>query len=296
LFRPIQGLFVTAKPKKAEEGEPQPLSPVVKKRIEEKQVQERVAIGAHVVHETIRREGEDELKRSPSALAWSGLAAGLSMGFSLVSEGLLAAYLPHAEWAPLISKAGYSVGFLIVVLGRQQLYTETTLTVILPLLSLRNLETALRVLRLWAIVLIANLVGTYLFALCVGRIPVLSLRVQQSLIEVSQGSMQGSFEAIFMRAVFAGWLIALMVWLLPGAESARVSIIIIITYLIGLGGFNHVIAGSTKVMFLVVSGAETWSSYVFRFFIPTLLGNIVGGVSLVAFLGHAQVVSGKELD
>jgi formate/nitrite transporter FocA (FNT family) len=120
--------------------------------------------------------------------------------------------------------------------------------------------------------------------------------VQQSLIEVSQGSMQGSFEAIFMRAVFAGWLIALMVWLLPGAESARVSIIIIITYLIGLGGFNHVIAGSTKVMFLVVSGAETWSSYVFRFFIPTLLGNIVGGVSLVAFLGHAQVVSGKELD
>ncbi len=296
MFRPIQGLFVTAKPKKAEEGEPQPLSPVVKKRIEEKQVQERVAIGAHVVHETIRREGEDELKRSPSALAWSGLAAGLSMGFSLVSEGLLAAYLPHAEWAPLISKAGYSVGFLIVVLGRQQLYTETTLTVILPLLSLRNLETALRVLRLWAIVLIANLVGTYLFALCVGRIPVLSLRVQQSLIEVSQGSMQGSFEAIFMRAVFAGWLIALMVWLLPGAESARVSIIIIITYLIGLGGFNHVIAGSTKVMFLVVSGAETWSSYVFRFFIPTLLGNIVGGVSLVAFLGHAQVVSGKELD
>ncbi len=287
---------MTAKPKKAEEGEPQPLSPVVKKRIEEKQVQERVAIGAHVVHETIRREGEDELKRSPSALAWSGLAAGLSMGFSLVSEGLLAAYLPHAEWAPLISKAGYSVGFLIVVLGRQQLYTETTLTVILPLLSLRNLETALRVLRLWAIVLIANLVGTYLFALCVGRIPVLSLRVQQSLIEVSQGSMQGSFEAIFMRAVFAGWLIALMVWLLPGAESARVSIIIIITYLIGLGGFNHVIAGSTKVMFLVVSGAETWSSYVFRFFIPTLLGNIVGGVSLVAFLGHAQVVSGKELD
>ena len=97
-----------------------------------------------------------------------------------------------------------------------------------------------------------------------------------------------------MRAVFAGWLIALMVWLLPAAESAKVSIIIITTYLIGLGGFNHVIAGSVKTLFLVVSGSITASDYWLRFFAPTLLGNIVGGVSLVAFLGHAQVVAGKD--
>ena len=165
---------MTTKSPKAEGPELQQLSPVAKKRIEEKQVQERVAIGAHVVHETIRREGEEELKRSWSALAWSGLAAGLSMGFSLVAEGLLAAYLPQSGWTPLVSKLGYSVGFLIVVLGRQQLYTETTLTVILPLLSRRNVATALSVLRLWAIVLMANLAGTYLFALCVGRIPIFS--------------------------------------------------------------------------------------------------------------------------
>jgi len=194
----------------------------------------------------------------------------------------------------LISKFGYSVGFLIVVLGRQQLYTETTLTAVLPLLSRRNLRTGASVLRLWAIVLAANLVGTYLFSLCVGRVAIFSPHIQQMLTEISQGSMEGGFGVIFMRAVFAGWLIALMVWLLPGAESARVSFIIILTYLIGLGGFNHVIAGSTKVMFLVVTGSQTWASYVLRFFFPTLLGNIVGGVSLVAFLGHAQVVAGKE--
>ncbi len=287
---------MTTKAKKAEDAEPPEVSPVVKKRIEEKQVQERVAIGAYVVHETIRREGEDELKRSSSALAWSGLAAGLSMGFSLVAEGLLAGYLPHSQWAPLISKVGYSVGFLIVVLGRQQLYTETTLTVILPLLSRRNAETAISVLRLWTIVLLANLVGTFLFALCVGRIPIFSPHIHQAFIEVSQGATEGGFGVIFMRAVFAGWLIALMVWLLPGAESARVSIIIIVTYLIGLGGFNHVVAGSTKLMFLVVTGSETWASYVGHFFLPTLAGNIVGGVSLVAFLGHAQVVAGKDSD
>ena len=268
--------------------------PAARKRIAEKQIQDRVAIGAHVVHETIRREGEEELRRTTSALAWSGLAAGLSMGFSLVAEGLLAGYLPEAEWTKLISKLGYSVGFLIVVLGRQQLYTETTLTAVIPLLSRRNLETGLGVLRLWGVVLLANLVGTYIFALGIGHIPIFNPRVHDALIRVSQGSMEATFGVILIRAVFAGWLIALMVWLLPAAESARVSIIIILTYLIGLGGFNHVIAGSTKVLFLVVSGVGTWRDFWVRFFLPTLLGNIVGGVSLVAFLGHAQVVSGKD--
>jgi formate/nitrite transporter FocA (FNT family) len=252
---------MSTKRRESDEVEAPGVSPTVKKRIEEKQVQERVAIGAHIVHETIRREGEDELKRSSSALAWSGFAAGLSMGFSLVAEGLLAAGLPEARWAPLISKLGYSVGFLIVVLGRQQLYTETTLTVILPLLSRRNLETAMSVLRLWGIVLAANLVGTYLFALCVGKVPIFSEYVSQSLAHVSLGSVEASFGIIFVRAVFAGWLIALMVWLLPGAESARVSIIIIITYLIGLGGFNHVIAGSVKNLYLVVTGAQASSTF-----------------------------------
>ena len=74
------------------------------------------------------------------------------------------------------------------------------------------------------------------------------------------------------------------------------SIIIIITYLIGLGGFNHVVAGATKLLFLVVTGAESWSTFFMGFFLPTLFGNIVGGVSLVAFLGHAQVAAGNETD
>jgi formate/nitrite transporter FocA (FNT family) len=281
---------------KNEADEPLTVSPAIKHRIEEKQVQERVAIGAHVVHETIRREGEEELCRPASALAWSGLAAGLSMGFSLVAEGLLAADLPRASWTPLIAKLGYSVGFLIVVLGRQQLYTETTLTAVLPLLTRRNLKTAIGVLRLWGVVLVANLVGTYLFAFAIGHVHVFSAHTQQMLAQVSGGALEGGFGVVFMRAIFAGWLIALMVWLLPAAESARVSIIIILTYLIGLGEFNHVIAGSTKVLFLVVTGAETWPHYWLRFFLPTLLGNAVGGVSLVAFLGHAQVVAGQEID
>jgi hypothetical protein len=110
-----------------------------------KRGEERRAIGAHVVYETIRREGEDELQRPAAAQAWSGLAAGLSMGFSFIAEALLESHLPDQQWRSLISRAGYSVGFLIVILGRQQLFTENTLTVVLPFLLSKNLSTFLQI-------------------------------------------------------------------------------------------------------------------------------------------------------
>src|SRR6202050_2167325 len=214
-------------------------------RAEKKQVEERLAIGAHVVYETIRREGEEELHRTASALAWSAFAAGLSMGFSFIAEAVLTARLPDPPLRPLIASVGYCVGFLIVILGRQQLFTENTLTVVLPLLVRKDLATLLRMLRLWAVVLSANLVGTFLFALCIGKIGIFDAHTQQCLTEIGRSHIGAGFGIVLVRAIFAGWLIALMVWLLPAAESARGSIVIIITYLIGIGGFNHIIAGAT---------------------------------------------------
>jgi formate/nitrite transporter FocA (FNT family) len=120
------------------------------------EAQERSSTTARVVYEAVRREGEEELKRSSSALAWSGLAAGLSMGFSLMIEGVMHFNLPDAPWSRLISKFGYSAGFVIVILGRQQLFTENTLTPILPLLRRRDNATPLNVLRLWSVVLIRS--------------------------------------------------------------------------------------------------------------------------------------------
>jgi formate-nitrite transporter family protein len=277
------------------EMQPEPPPPVpISTRVEKKQVEERTAIGAHVVYEAIRREGEDELQRTASALAWSAFAAGLSMGFSFIAEGLLMAHLPDQPWRPLITRLGYSIGFLIVVLGRQQLFTENTLTVVLPLLLRRDLTTLRRMLRLWVIVLGANLVGTFLFALCVGKIGVFDLHMRQCLTAIGSAHLGSGFGIVFVRSIFAGWLIALMVWLLPAAEAARVIIIIIITYLIGLGGFNHIIAGSTTVFFLVATGSISIGTYFVQFFLPVVLGNVIGGLALVAALGHAQVVGGKE--
>jgi formate/nitrite transporter FocA (FNT family) len=280
--------------KKQEKNELSTKEVTITSRIEKKQVEERVAITAHVVYEAIRLEGDEELHRPAAALAWSALAAGLAMGFSFIAEALLTSHLPDQPWRPLISRFGYSIGFLIVVLGRQQLFTENTLTAVLPLLLRTNWDGFIRVVRLWSVVLCANLGGTLLFALCVARIHIFDASVTQTLMDIGVGHLGSSFGIVFVRAIFAGWLIALMVWLLPAAETARVSIVIIITYLIGLAGFSHIIAGSTTMFYLVFMKTISWGTYFGNFFLPTLLGNILGGVSLVAALGHAQVVGGKE--
>ena len=119
---------------------------------------------ARVIHEIIRADGEKELERGVSALSWSALGAGLSMGFSFFTMAILRSGLPETSWSKLVSGFGYTIGFLIVVLGRQQLFTESTLTAVLPLLTRKDMKTTYQIGRLWSIVLLGNLVGTFIFA------------------------------------------------------------------------------------------------------------------------------------
>ncbi len=272
---------------------PHPRAPSLR-AAEHEEVQERTAVSAGVVHEAIRKEGEDELARPSAALAWSGLAAGLSMGFSLVAEGLLRAHLPDAAWRPLVAKLGYSLGYLIVVLGRQQLFTENTLTVILPLLIHRNARTLLDVARLWAVVLAANLAGALIFAWLLGHTPAFDPQVREVFGDLGREALRNDFGSAIIKGVFAGWLIALLVWLLPLAEAARVFVIVILTYFVGLGGFTHIIAGGAETFYAAFAGEVAWGDVALRYMLPTLLGNVAGGVSLVAALNHAQVVAGEQ--
>ncbi|HYG11187.1 MAG TPA: formate/nitrite transporter family protein [Pyrinomonadaceae bacterium] len=259
---------------------------------EQGEVEQRSSPSGKVVYKTILKEGDEELERTSSALFWSGLAAGLSMGFSLIGEGLLHAYLPDAGWRPLVAKFGYSMGFLIVILGRQQLFTENTLTPILPLLQRKDASTFLNVLRLWSVVLVANLLGALLIALVLAKTNAFEPHIRAAFAEIGSKAMEPGFGTVLLRGIFAGWLIALMVWLLPFAESARVWVIIFITYIVGLGHFSHIIAGAVEVFALAAMGGKAWGSVLGSYILPTLIGNIIGGVTLVAALNHAQVVSG----
>ena len=211
----------------------------------------------------------------------------------MIAEGLLTAYLPpDAHWRPLVAKFGYSAGFLIVILGRQQLFTENTLTPILPLLQKKKHATAGNVLRLWSIVLLANLLGALIIAFVAARTSAFSPDIQKAFLEIGHKAMEFAFATVLLRGVFAGWLIALMVWLLPFAESARVWVIILITYLVGLGHFSHIIAGAVETFTVAAAGEASWLVVLGSYIVPTLIGNILGGVTLVAILNHAQIVAG----
>ena len=209
-------------------------------------------------------------------------------------EALLASGLPDSNWQPLISKFGYCIGFLIVVLGRQQLFTENTLTPILQLFHRADLQTLLHVCRLWATVLSANIAGAFLFALLVAKIGLFAPGMEQTLSAISQKVFIGSFWQTLFSAVFAGWLIALMVWLLPFAETARVTVIVIITYVVGLGGFAHIIAGSVNAFYALMVGNVSIAVVAGKFFGPALVGNIIGGVTFVSVVNYAQVRPDKN--
>jgi formate-nitrite transporter family protein len=137
------------------------------------------------------------------------------------------------------------------VLGRQQLFTENTLTPILPLLHNRDLNTLFKVLRLWVLVLAANIAGTAAIAAVLAHASIFEPAAQAAFAQISQSTVAGSFAATALRAIFAGWLIALMVWLLPAAVEARPTIVILITYVVALGNFMHIIAGSEDAFYLV---------------------------------------------
>ncbi len=260
---------------------------------EKKKADEEESLDAPTTHEVIRRQGEKELDRSASALAWSALAAGLAMGLTLVAEAALRSHLPDAPWRPLVAKLGYSVGFLVVILGSQHLYTENTLMPVVPFMTRRTGARARKVGMLWIVVLIGNLAGALLFALAAAHTDAFKPEMREAFTEIGKEALAGPFWTIFVRGIIAGWIIALMVWMLPAAQTAQIAVITIMAWLVGIGGFAHIIVGSVETLYLVMTGDLSMGGYVTRFMIPALLGNTIGGVVLVALVNHQQVKSGK---
>lgn len=249
-----------------------------------------------VLHETIRREGEQELARSVSALGWSSLAAGMTMGFSMLARALLHHHVQGLPGAFLIESLGYPFGFLVVILARQQLFTENTMTAVLPLMTEPGWGKFGCLLRLWGVVFAGNVVGGALFAWGVLNLQLFDASTQASLHAMGTALMHNTPWQMFTKGIAAGWLIATMVWLLPAAERSKIAVIVIVTYVIALGDFTHIIVGSVEVLYLVFDGAATWADYVMRFALPTLAGNIVGGSLIFALISHAQVRSDDESD
>ena len=244
---------------------------------------------APVVYEIIRHEGESELRRPVASLWWSGMAAGISIGFSFLSQAALSAGLPQAEWSHVVASLGYSVGFIIVILGRQQLFTENVLTAVLPVITRWKLSWFLRMLRLWGIVLAANVAGCFIFACAFALLPMLGDHVTEEMAKLVRHLMNNSPWEMFAKGIGAGWLIAAVVWIIASVSAGVFLVIGLLTYLIALLEFTHIVAGTAEVLYGWVAGILTFHDASVGFFLPTLAGNVFGGTVLFSVLSYGQV-------
>lgn len=246
-----------------------------------------------VIYEIVCRHGEEEMARPIFSLWWSGVAAGMSISFSLLAQAILQTHLPDAPWRPLVTDLGYSVGFVMVVMSRQQLFTETTVTAVLPVMAAFDRNNVAKLARMWGVVLIANFAGTLFAALFCEFTPVLTPELFNGMIEVSRHILGHSLPEMFFRAIAAGFLMAAMVWLIPSAEGAQFFVIVLMASLISAGNFMHIVAGSVEAFLLVLNGQLGWLAMLDQFVIPVFFGNVVGGTALFALIAYAQVM--KEI-
>jgi len=229
------------------------------------------------------------LERPSASLWWSGVAAGIAISTSFYCEAFIHSHLPDTTWRPLIENFGYCVGFVIVIIGGFQLFTELTVTAVLPALAKPTISNFLRTGRLWAIVFAANMAGTFfaaVLALVIGQVDPNQL---EAALSVSRHFAENGPLAIFPLGMPAGFFIAALVWILPTAQGNEFWLIILLTYMIALGDLTHVVAGSTEVFLLILVGEESIYGGAFGIILPALTGNIIGGTVLFSLIAYAQV-------
>jgi formate-nitrite transporter family protein len=243
-----------------------------------------------VIYEVVRRQGEEELARPPGSLFWSGTAAGVAIMASVIAEASLRRKLPVDMPGRLaISDLGYSVGFLIVILGRMQLFTEQTIVTVLPNMAAPGWGKLVTTARLWAIVLAANLLGTSAAAWINLHLQLVGPDLTASMLEVSGELLGQAPLEILAHAIPAGFIMASVAWIRAGATDGEFWIVLALTFFIALGGFSHVVAGSAETFLLLFDG-QIEVAHAFGGIIgPALVGNVIGGTGLFALLAHAQV-------
>jgi formate/nitrite transporter FocA (FNT family) len=239
------------------------------------------------IFEHVSRNGRRELARSNTTLAISGIVGGLTMGLTGLSISAVTAQLGYSASAQFIAFLLYPMGFMAVILGRGQLFTENTLYPVAIILDERRYVVS--TLRLWGIVFVTNVAGALLFALLCARTSALRPDILDALIRYGAEAAAPSAVHIFWSAVVGGWIIAMVAWLVSGSHSisGSVAIIWVLTFIVGLGHFAHCIASSGEILSAVVSGHVATLAYL-KWLALATSGNITGGVVLVTLLQYGQ--------
>jgi formate/nitrite transporter FocA (FNT family) len=239
-----------------------------------------------------------QLERNSKGLILSGISAGLDIGFSvLLMAVVLAAFtgiFPHPVVKFIVGNM-YPIGFIFVVLGRSELFTEHTTLAILPVLQ--GLSTIKKLLRLWVIVYLANIFGGTIFSLILAYFAnSLHFLQASALNEIADEFTKYNWLTLLLSAALAGWLMGLLAWLVAASREtiSQIVVIFIITGAIGISGLPHCIVGNIEVASSMFAGHVSFSQYI-SFLGPVTLGNIIGGVFFVGILKFSHTMnSGVE--
>jgi formate/nitrite transporter FocA (FNT family) len=242
-----------------------------------------------VLYQAVVLKGEHELNRPTASLFWSGLAAGVAISTSVICEGALHQRLPNAPWRELITGFGYSVGFLIVILGRLQLFTEHTVVAVMPAVGVPSFANLLKLARLWGLVFITNQIGAFVAAFSFARLGLTNADLTAAMVEVSRPLMERDFLQTVLQAIPAGFIIAAIAWLIVASKEGHFWLVLGLTYVIAIGRFAHVVASAASAYLLALSGQASLGWALGGFVIPALIGNIIGGTGLFALLAFAQI-------
>ncbi len=246
---------------------------------------------AKTILETVITDGRNELGRAKAGLGLSGLSAGLNISLGAVAMAMVGSMTGGI--GPL-AIAFYPIGFIIVVLGRAQLFTENTVTPVTVVLA-RHAAVA-ELLYFWFVVLAANLLGALIFAMAAVYVELLPPTAAELMFGDVSKKLGYGFALTTVKGIFGGWIVALMAWLVSAVQDtiSQIFVVWMLAVMIPLLDLTHSIAGASEVLIAVFSGQATWFQYLFAFQIPTTIGNILGGVILVAILNYGQVVGSRS--
>lgn len=246
--------------------------------------------------------GLAEVKRPPAGLFLSSFSAGLNIGFSLLLMGVATTLFGPTTEGVLkesVLAVSYAAGFILVILGRSELFTEHTTLAVFPVLARRASGWDLT--RVWGIVLVGNMLGAFGFAVLVARLtPALAIIEPWALEEIAYNMTRQPPWVMLASAVLAGWLMGELAWLLAASRDtiSQVVCVVIVTTLIGFTRLHHIVVGTVEVLAGVLSGDRVGLSDFARFFVVTALGNAIGGVFFVAVIkfGHASRYAPHETE
>ncbi len=259
------------------------------KRDEEKEAVKRSGPESLVLYQAMVLRGEHELNRPATSLFWSGLAAGVAISNSLVAEGALHQRLPDVPWRDLVTGLGYSIGFIVVILGRLQLFTEHTVVAVMPAIASPSVSNLRKLATLWGLVFIANQLGTLIAAISFAWFGLTSPELTAAMVEVSRPMLDRGFTATLFEAIPAGFLMATIAWMMVAAKTNHFWLVLILTYVIAIGGFAHVIASAVDAYLLALTGNAPALWPLYGFVLPAVIGNIIGGTGLFAVFTFAQI-------